>query len=577
MKNHHLELLAAILISAPALAYGAGTTFPTVNATGNGQNQTPITAFQVPNDIPAADLPTPGGNAVSISSAIQSYSSSQDTPTSAAPTCLEPPDSAQYELNQYYWPTVAESIAWWESQPGIPAPGTYAYQVGSTTSHQDQEGWVGSCTPDPQPCSTGPGWVQETWSGGGAPGNGWTGTCQYLPQPSCSALGPGYYGNYTWNSTNYTWTNTCNYSAPPSCQSLGIGYSGSYTWNSSTDTWSNTCVYTPEPACPASGSSTGWVSTYTWVYPSWQGSCTYVPPPSCPVGYTDTYTWTGTAWSGSCTQPPQPACPAGYLGSYTWNSAGYWQDGCYQPPKPTCPSGYQNTYTWQGASGWVGSCVAACPSGQVGTPSTGCTSLCGVEDEEAFCSHASGTQTGAGLCIFYSSTILTSCSAAPYAQNVPGGGYKGSTTDFDSHGPEGEGSSEPANSYFGNPGSYSPGINTTGANGSDAYHYTGPNIPIYTISPNVSWAGGTDFWCASATQKSSGSMTANGSSSIPFCNVIQYQPPPYSITYNGSDHATEQDTYTIQNGSASKSASYSSCTTQSCGRSGCVTRSVACP
>ena len=117
MKFFYKPLLVALIYAVPALSSAGSTTFPTVNAAGNGQNSTPITAFQVPNNIPAADLPTPGGNAVSITAAIQSYAASQTTPTAAQPTCPEPPSSGQYKLNQYYWPTVAQSIAWWRGKP----------------------------------------------------------------------------------------------------------------------------------------------------------------------------------------------------------------------------------------------------------------------------------------------------------------------------------------------------------------------------------------------------------------------------------------------------------------------------
>ena len=269
-------------------------TFPMLNTTGTGRNNVPVTAFQVPNNIPAADLPTPAGNAVASTAAVQSYAVSQGTPTSPQPNCTEPPTSGQYTLNQYYWPTVAQSISWWESQPGIPAVGTFAYQAGTTQSHQDQEGWAGGCTPDPEPaCSTGVGWTGYTWSG---QTTGWTGSCTYTPKPACS--GTGYVSTYAWSGT----------------------------------AWMGSCTYVAPPFCPA-----GYTDTYTWSGTAWTGGCTQPPQPSCPAGYWGQYAWGGASgWVNQCYIPPQPSCPAGYGGSYTWNDSA-WVYGC-TPPAPPPPS-----------------------------------------------------------------------------------------------------------------------------------------------------------------------------------------------------------------------------------------------
>lgn len=536
-------------------AGASGTTFPSINTMGSGHNLTPISAFQVPNNIPAADLPTPGGSSVGIMSAIQSYSSSQGTPTSAQPNCQEPPASAQYQLNQYYWPTVAQSIAWWESQPGIPAAGTYAYQVGSTTSHQDQEGWAGSCVVSPPPCtSSGPGWTSPTWGGQFV---GWTGGCTFTPQPPCS--GTGYISTYAWNGS--AWTGACVYAAPPICP---VGYIDTYSWNGST----------------------------------WSGSCTQPRQPVCPVGYTGSYTWGGASgWVDNCV-PPQPVCPAGYTGGYTW-SGSTWVDGCTQPPQPVCPAGETGSYTWGGASGWVNGCAAtSCPAGYAGTPATGCQQLCAVMvvGQSYTCSLPSGHQgcpvPGAGA----NADGWTYATTCANAQMLPGAHYLG--VHYGNGGGQDMLNSN-ANQAFAasigtvlgslstpriatylasftfNPG-YLQGISSMEggccAYAQEAYWLT--PLPTYYAgwysNSSASFSGNfTGFICNSVATDSTGTF--------PYCPSITFTPLP-TTTPIGRDTQYTTMTYSVTNGVVTTSASYSCTVVVGGGRSeSSYTRSGKCP
>lgn len=119
---------------------------------------------------------------------VEALGMSQDNPTSPQPSC---PSGWS---GSYTWPTKAQSIKWWESQPAnklLSNIQKYTYGtkqhfewiVGTEYSHQDAMGWQDNCTPPPPPPS---------YSGGGGGGGGGGGLS--LPGNAASFTTP-------WGST----------------------------------------------------------------------------------------------------------------------------------------------------------------------------------------------------------------------------------------------------------------------------------------------------------------------------------------------------------------------------------------
>lgn len=89
---------------------------------------------------------------------VEALGMSQNNPTSPQPSCPSGWGGS------YNWPTKAQSIQWWESQPNNQALSNiqkYTYGtkqhfewiVGTEYSHQDEMGWQDDCVPPPPPPS----------------------------------------------------------------------------------------------------------------------------------------------------------------------------------------------------------------------------------------------------------------------------------------------------------------------------------------------------------------------------------------------------------------------------------------
>lgn len=316
-RNRAAAAAGAGVVLCTALALGPA------NASGiklrEPQQAAPIYQYKPPATLPSK-LPTPK-NAVGQYFAIQSLSASQDVPTSAKPSPPNCTGVGYLNKYQYTWPNKAQSIQWWKTQPGIPAKGTYAYQVGSQISHQDAEGWV--------------------LSGG----------CKHAPQPSCRS-GAGWSGDYTWTGQWTGWQAHCVYTPQPSCPA-GVGWTGSYAWNGSTKTWIDECRYLTKPPCPASA---GWTGGYYWTGTKWASGCVYHPRPSCPTsaGWAGSYSWNGSSWVDGCHRQPRPHCPSGDTGSYSWNGSA-WVNNCKAPASPPPVTITYFQYTIVGAGSAFGS------------------------------------------------------------------------------------------------------------------------------------------------------------------------------------------------------------------------------
>lgn len=230
----------------------------------------PIYQITPPNTVPgSAPSPLAAGEMYALPAAIVG---NQTNPTSPKPPL---PNCTGYYLNRYQetWPTVAQSQTWWAAQPGAPAPGTYAYTVGMSLTHQDAEGWVQ------------------------------TGGCVYDPPPSCPTSA-GYTNTYAWGGQfSSGWTGSCNYTPPPSCPT-SAGWTGSYSWNGSS--WVSGCRYQQQPSCPTSA---GWTGSYSWNGSTWVSGCQYQQQPSCPSGYSGSYSWNGSSWVDGCVAPSPPPPP----------------------------------------------------------------------------------------------------------------------------------------------------------------------------------------------------------------------------------------------------------------------------
>lgn len=223
MKPGTLSGLAGLLMFAagaiPAQAAGVSLVPPNQTVA-----QIPVTQFR--SGVPAT-LPATGGHpAVGGVFAIQSYSSRQQVPVSPKPgiqVCLDSGvcQSAVGCVNDAVWPSVAQSIAWWQRQNQA-IKGSYAYTVGSTYSHQDARGWIDDCRVVPKPsCQSGAGhWGGYSWNGGS---QRWVGGCYYLPRPNCPS---GDVNDYTWNWGSHQWTGGCHSSVYGIIKNSGTWHGG---------------------------------------------------------------------------------------------------------------------------------------------------------------------------------------------------------------------------------------------------------------------------------------------------------------------------------------------------------------